>query len=183
MVLLNLTYDCTNLYPCCSLLGNSTENRRIGYKGIQRLIFTARIRRLTEGNVFTLSTIAGGGGTTIWLTRGGYPLPRGLLPSQTGGVGVLPSQVGSTPYRNSIACTCYAAGGVPLAFTQDFPDFNNFVYNDPISPSDPFQFVKWDFSIPSHCTLVLQNQKLDTLLPACNRCRWCHNWELRPHRC
>ena len=27
-------------------------------------LFTARIRRMTEGNVFTLSTISGGGGST-----------------------------------------------------------------------------------------------------------------------
>ena len=57
-----------------------------------------------------------GGGV---LPPGGYYLPRqGVLPS--GGY-YLPTgyyRQGGTPYRNSIACTCYAAGGMPLAFTQ-----------------------------------------------------------------
>ena len=30
------------------------------------------------------------------------------------------------PNRNSTACTCYAAGGMSLAFTQDFLVFNKF---------------------------------------------------------
>ena len=33
---------------------------------------------------------------------------------------------GGTPNRNSIVCTCYAAGGMPLAFTQE--DFLVFTY-------------------------------------------------------
>ena len=50
-----------------------------------RTIFTALIRRMTEGNVFTLSTIGGGGGVppsfpmgrgTPILPDGGYPYPR-----------------------------------------------------------------------------------------------------------
>ena len=48
-------------------------------------------------------------------TDGGYPLPRrGGTPH--------PVQIlgwGGTPYRSSIACTCYTAVGMPLAFTQD----------------------------------------------------------------
>ena len=27
--------------------------------------------------------------------------------------------MGATPYWNRIACTCYAAGGMPLTFTKD----------------------------------------------------------------
>ena len=43
---------------------------------------------------------------------GWYPLSRSDL--RMGG-----SRVGGTPYWNSIACTCYTAGGMPLAFTQE----------------------------------------------------------------
>ena len=50
-------------------------------------VITARIRRMTEGNVFTLSTIAGRGGTYPSQVRGG-----GYLPSQAGGY--LASQAG-----------------------------------------------------------------------------------------
>ena len=143
-------------------------------------IITARIRRMTEGNVFTLSTISGWGGPHPADWGGGVPLPRsgqggtpsscwgvphsqvwtGVPPSQvwmgvpiqlTGGGGTpfpgldgwvphlgrgtptrVPPQQGLTPtrgnptppgvpppYRSSIACTCFAAGGVPLAFTQE----------------------------------------------------------------
>ena len=54
-----------------------------------KVIFTARIRRMTEGNVFTLSTIAGG------------PLPRsrGVPPSQVqAGVPLPRSRQGGTPF-------------------------------------------------------------------------------------
>ena len=40
----------------------------------------------------------------------------------TGGVPPVPGQdrgAGGYPIQNSIACTCYAAGGMPLAFTQE----------------------------------------------------------------
>ena len=60
----------------------------------------------------------------LWGGGGGYHLPRSrwegypLLRSRQG---VSPSQVqvGGGTYWNSIACTCYAAGGMPLAFTQE----------------------------------------------------------------
>ena len=71
-------------------------------------------------------------------TDGGYPFPRsrgtpppgkGVPPAWEGvpppGKGVPPAWEGvppdprGIPYLNSIACTCYAAGGVPLAFTQE----------------------------------------------------------------
>ena len=132
-----------------------------------RSIVTAGIRRITEGNVFTLSTHhrGWGGGGYHHPADGGYPFSRsreggrypfpgpgggrGIPPSQVQ-VGVPPSQVpgrgvplprsgkgwgqgypfpgpgggvGGTPFpgpnQNSIACTCYAAGGMPLAFMQE----------------------------------------------------------------
>ena len=55
-----------------------------------------------------------------WLlscTPSPYVVPQGTPPSIQ-----VWSQVrtgGSTPNRNSTACTCYAAGGRPLAFTQE----------------------------------------------------------------
>ena len=45
----------------------------------------------------------------------GYPTWEGVPPP----IQVRSQYGGSTPYRSSIACTCYAAGGVPLAFTQE----------------------------------------------------------------
>ena len=48
------------------------------------------------------------------------------IPGQGGRGGNPPIQVrsqdwgGGTPYWNSIACTCYAAGGMPLASTQEY---------------------------------------------------------------
>ena len=46
------------------------------------------------------------------VSRMGYPFPV-QVPGQDGGGGVV------TLNWNSIACTCYAAGGMPLAFTQE----------------------------------------------------------------
>ena len=62
-----------------------------------------------------------------YLPRWGTYLPgEGYLPSQLGGgVPTFPSRGvptfpgGGAPYWSSIACTCYAAGGMPLAFTQE----------------------------------------------------------------
>ena len=147
-------------------------------KGKPSFIFviTARIRRMTEGNVFTLYTIVGGGvppsqvqmgegGTPSQVQVGcapfpgrGYPLPRSgrgtppgkgvhphldlrrmYPPTWEGGTPHLdlgrgipchlvrgiplsrsdPRTGGGTPYWSSIACTCYVAGGMPLAFTQE----------------------------------------------------------------
>ena len=44
--------------------------------------------------------------------RSGWGYPRCSGQSQV--------RMGDTPKQNNIACTCYAAGGMPLAFTQDF---------------------------------------------------------------
>ena len=110
-------------------------------------VITARIRRMTEGNVFTLSTIAWG--TPFpGLDRGGIRKDGSTPPPRLGRMGYPPtpsqegwgtpppiqtwewgthtppppvqvrSQDGETPNRNSVACTCYVAGGIPLAFTQ-----------------------------------------------------------------
>ena len=129
---------------------------------------TDRVRSTRGGNVFTLFTICGEGGTPsswwggtpfpcldggypIQLTGGATPFPGldgggtpsswwGVLPSQVWR-GVPPSQVwtggcplprsrwgyplaiypqqGYPPYRSNIACTCYTAVGMPLAFAQE----------------------------------------------------------------
>ena len=78
----------------------------------------------------------GGGGYPIHWWRG-IPFPgpgRGCPPSRSrqGGTRVTPptwtwTGGGVYPDRSRIACTCYAAGGVPLAFTQeDFIVSNSF---------------------------------------------------------
>ena len=46
--------------------------------------------------------------------KGWYPLAGSTSPHP----GKIPGQ-GGTPYLSGIACTCYAVGGVPLAFTQE----------------------------------------------------------------
>ena len=69
---------------------------------------TARVRRMGEGNIFSLcvsSHLDGGGGPHPPTGWGWYPNPR--------------SGWRGTPNRKSIACTCYMAGGMPLAFMQD----------------------------------------------------------------
>ena len=87
----------------------------------------------------SIPRLGGGESTPIPGQDGGYPIPDqdGVPPtisrmgyhpmagwgySLSAGWGDPPSQVktgGSTPNWNSIACTCYAAGGMPLAFTQE----------------------------------------------------------------
>ena len=65
------------------------------------------------------------------LRVGGYPLPRsrwgggtpfsgpgGGYPPRRSGRGTPPGK-GYPPPGSSIACTCYAAGGMPFAFTQE----------------------------------------------------------------
>ena len=73
-------------------------------------IFTAHIRRMGEGNIFSLCV-------SSHLDRGCY-LPRWGVYTFPGGWGTtLPGR--GTPYQNSIACTCYVLDGMPLAFTQE----------------------------------------------------------------
>ena len=109
-------------------------------------IFTARIPNEWGKVLFSQASVCsyfGEGGTPIQLMGGTPSLPdRGGTPHPRSGRGVPPSQVrmggstpipgqdggyphprsgrGGTPNWNSTACTCYAAGGMPLAFTQDF---------------------------------------------------------------
>ena len=126
------------------------------------IIFTARIRRMREGNSFSLcgsSHLDGWRGGTcptlphpattppswdlIWM--GGQVPPIQVRSQKGGGVGQVPHPLpiqgrsqdggqggysspcpgqipgwGSTPYWKSIACTCYTAGSMPLAFTQEY---------------------------------------------------------------
>ena len=129
---------------------------------------------MREGNIFSLSTLAGGGvshprsgrggvpyprsGSQVWTRGGGVPHPRfgwgvpwgtplaksgwwGVPPRsgwwEGGNPGYPPGQVWMVPppparsgwwgvprepphpHYSSIASTCYPAGGVPLAFTQE----------------------------------------------------------------
>ena len=116
---------------------------------ISGIFFTARARSTREGNIYTwkcLFTFRGGTPSQVWVggvphlsSRGrGYPIPgsgrggtpAGGYPSWGGNpVGGYPSW-GATSARGvlhprfpppRIASTCYgyAAGGMPLAFTQE----------------------------------------------------------------
>ena len=89
------------------------QNWKFGYNFAQNIliyIFTARILRMTERNVFILSTMMGG--TSIWLMGGGWGYP--ILPLD-GGYPILPP----SRRQSSKVNTCYTAGGMPLAFTQE----------------------------------------------------------------
>ena len=127
-------------------------------------LITACIRRMTEGNVFTLSTIAGGGGYPHpWSGRGGTPFSGldGGTPIRTSEGGTPPSRpgMGGPPCPGqvsgwgggggtsnwNIACTCYAAGSMPLAFTQE-------------------DFLVWNYSNILKILLELATSKLYLLL-------------------
>ena len=87
-----------------------------------------------EGNIFSLSTLAGRGVPRPRSVRGGgYPI-QGLgegVPHPRSGWEGYPVWVGGYPNprcgwgtpppirHSSIANTCYAAGGMPLVFTQE----------------------------------------------------------------
>ena len=91
----------------------------------------------------------------IWAM--GYPHPRswdtpipgwGYYPDQ------VPGQEGGTPNWNSIGCTCYTAGGMPLAFTQE--DFL-FIFNfTNVSLHDHFQ----SFVVTFSASLQVPNRSL-----------------------
>ena len=66
----------------------------------RKRIFTARIRRMTEGNVSLCPPVQGG--THPRFRLDGVPPPPAPIRRQI-----------------SIVNTCYAAGGMPLAFTQE----------------------------------------------------------------
>ena len=141
------------------------------------------IRRMTEGNIFSLSTLEGGEGGgyphptwqeeyPIWLTGGRYPhlddrvvppygwwgVPCGTLPYRTGwgtpswdymelhplGLdGGTPAPPPPHRRQSSRASTCYAAGGLPPAFTQEnflvWHRFSQLSLSDFWSDAVPFQ--------------------------------------------
>ena len=77
----------------------------------------------------------------------GYPTPcqEWMGSPQPGLDGVPPGQnwMGYPPIRQSIASTCYAAGGMPLAFTQeDFLVLLNYFANDPRQITHATEFGK-----------------------------------------
>ena len=94
-------------------------------KNILCWIITARIRRMREGNSFSLcvSSDLGGGGTRPGPHPGQIPRCWGggvYLPHPTPSSRSDPRKGGGVPLLEQlIACTCYAAGGMPLAFTQE----------------------------------------------------------------
>ena len=85
--------------------------------------FTARVRSTREGNIYTWECLSvhhrwggGGGYPILGLDQGGTP---GYHPGQVW-IGRYPPMTGwGTPPPTSIASTWYAAGGMPLAFTQE----------------------------------------------------------------
>ena len=80
-------------------------------------IFTARFRRMGEGNIFSLSTLAGRGVPRPRSMGGGYPIPgtQGTSHHHQDWMGYPHPPI----RQSSITSTCYVAGGVPLAFTQE----------------------------------------------------------------
>ena len=138
------------------------------------LLVTAGIRRMREGNIFSLcvSFAPRGGyphpllmGSTPILPDGvpnprsgrGYPHPRSgwgvphtPILTRDGGTlhpGQVPGQDGGTPNWNSIACTWYATSGMSLAFTQE--DFLVEYLSDYIFPAIFNLFLNF-FSINIH---------------------------------
>ena len=134
------------LLPLSPLPSRSTAKSRVilFVSCIGFIFITARIRRMTGGYIFSLSTLCGGGSRSS-LGHGGGPDPTldgGGSQSSLGwggtqsslGWGGSQSSLGrvrchllggtpspGTPLPPGIASTCYgyAAGGVPLAFTQE----------------------------------------------------------------
>ena len=100
-------------------------------------IFTIRIRRMGEGNSLSVHTLGVLGYPPPSARTGlGYPPARtglGYPPARSGWGTPPPGQVRTgvpplarsgwstfpAPRQNSRASTCYAAGGMPLAFTQE----------------------------------------------------------------
>ena len=111
----------------------------------QNSIVTDRIRRIGEGNIFTLCVSPhlnrGGTPSQVWNGGIGYHIPgldKGVPHPRSGWWGVPPSQDwigypppptstgwGAPPIRQCrLGSTCYVKGGMPLAFMQE-----NFLVN------------------------------------------------------
>ena len=88
--------------------------------------FPLSVHISTEGGGYPHPVPTGGRGvgvTSSFLTGGTLILPHGVAPIMTWDGGTPPSRSDprsrGNPNWNSIACTCYAAGGMPLALTQE----------------------------------------------------------------
>ena len=121
-VCIDVLSKCACLIPFMSHSQRS-KIQRSNHKAVRSPAF----RRNGKGNVFTgvCPFIPAGGGVAI-LPNGGTPSFQtgGVSPSQVRKAGVPLNWMGVTPplptHRDSsIASTCYAAGGMPLAFTQE----------------------------------------------------------------
>ena len=122
----------------------------------KHVIITAR---MGEGNILSLcvsSHLDGGGGGGVYLpSQAGVGTP---FPGLDGGVTLFPDRGvptflgwgGGYPYRNSIACTCYTAGGMPLAFTQE--DFLVFIVSG--GYHDGSSLWGWEMR-PAECELMI----------------------------
>ena len=126
-------------------------------------LITACIRRIRKVIFSVCSHLQGGGYPVPGLWVRGYPIPglgRGYPPARSGrwggGVPWVPPTTrtgwGTHPpsRQSSIASTCYAAGGMPLAFTQeDFLVLNVGTHNeapDQVSSNNRFEYTV----APSH---------------------------------
>ena len=85
-----------------------------------QVFITARIRRMGEGNSFTLLVCPQGMGVPPPIQGWMGVSPSSYVGTPRPEMGVSPAKVTTPPPR-----TCYTAGGMPLAFTQeDFLVFN-----------------------------------------------------------
>ena len=84
------------------------------------VIFTARIRRMVEGTVFSLSVPTSTGGYLIWLMGGGYPIPG---PDGWGGGYPIPGPDGAVNPILLIGGNLIPGihGGTPILLTGSTP--------------------------------------------------------------
>ena len=94
--------------------------RQFALKVLTFYFITAHVQRTRKGTVFTgvcLLTFRGGvTPSQVWMVGGTPGLDGGGYPRS----GLWGGTLGTPPFRqNSIVSTCYPAGGMPLAFTQE----------------------------------------------------------------